>query len=507
MADLQKANPALACRLRSFDTVQSALKQLRGVDTDKGHGSHKPMGGRDEWNRGSGGGGGGVNDGGRVRGSTHNQYTNTFSSKDTSRNGNGNGNGNGQMNKRVRNGNYEDGYSNSKDRGNNTDLDGFAAYQTDNGQQQQQQGYRNVSSSASGFSFSTSLRDSELAQAAVRGSVTHQPNPNRGGNEYRGVRDVGDVRGAGTLDGFSMRRDVDEVRLGDGRYPPGVVGNQMAVKTSSGNTYSHNSGRSNVNNYNNDNSNNNYYNDNSNSSSNNDNYNNSNNNHDDNNDNNNKNTNNKSKKEVGRGSVASAEKKRKREEGTNWDKSDQDRWAAHDDENVKNNRKNNLSNDTDNINNGNGRKKNKKNNDKFSNDNGNDDNNNILISKTYKMNKNNNMNNKISDQKAQTHKLKMQKLNKNNNNININLNNSNTDQRVVALSISSNISISSTITSNNQQIRKKGNLSNIDTPGTRTENPNSGASKKKNAVTSSSHDNNSKKVKRVVQRDSFTVRL
>ena len=73
MADLQKANPALACRLRSFDTVQSALKQLRGMDTDKL--SYKSIGGRDEWNRGSaggggGGGGGGGNDVGRVRGST-----------------------------------------------------------------------------------------------------------------------------------------------------------------------------------------------------------------------------------------------------------------------------------------------------------------------------------------------------------------------------------------------------------------------------------------------------
>ena len=69
--------------------------------------------------------------------------------------------------------------------------------------------YRTMTSAASGFSFSANLREREAETAAQRGSITHQPNPNRDNNDYRDI---------------VIANEVTQLV-----YPAGVVGKAMIL--------------------------------------------------------------------------------------------------------------------------------------------------------------------------------------------------------------------------------------------------------------------------------------
>ena len=175
MVDLQKANPTLACRLRSYDSVSSCLKQMQSTDNDR----DSRMGDPSRYNKGI------------IQGPLRDNSSKFDGSDSIS-----NRSANTHINTNNRNLN-----TNNKRQKQNGNQSGFGS--------DGDISYRTMTSAASGFSFSANLREREAETAAQRGSMTHQPNPNRDNNDYRDI--------------VIANEDVQLV------YPAGVVGKAMIL--------------------------------------------------------------------------------------------------------------------------------------------------------------------------------------------------------------------------------------------------------------------------------------
>ena len=273
MSDLQRANPSLACRLRSFDSVHSAIRQMKVADNDydsrMGDFVRNPRGG--------------------VQGASIGGFMNRNRRLSDAQQSSGQGQGyiesNIALDRRV-------STSSSGSKRTRGGQPGFCL-DDDAGP-----GYSTATTSTSGFSFSAGLRSREMENSAERGSASHQPNPNRGNNEYRVYQGEDGDGGVDEFRGESQRDNGNDDGKVD-RYPPGVVGKEMMIHPVHNNS-TKNKGKSN-----NPSNNNTEYTD-----------------------------------DDVRGSARRDSRKRQRDECTNWEKMDSDRWSHHDNpsKSVKNGR-------------------------------------------------------------------------------------------------------------------------------------------------------------------------